>query len=433
MLRLLTRPNIAPSVAILGSLAYPNIDGHMCMNPPLETGGVKAPGTITPQPHMKVIEMRYIPNICRCGMDFVPLVANPPVDREFIVPSIQSGDTVIHALPGILPQVNEKDVLGIFANGSFLYRQRPTHRLPPGAVPLMPYISGCPLVPFGPINFTSNYRQYNEIAKKFTESGGECVAKSSEGRDLFKFEFGDGEKIILLTAGVHGNEYLAVMVGVHLALNPPKVPSDMKLVILPVLNPDGYHRGMNKKRDDDFLLGREVPSSGIDIAHNFPTNWCRGTVYGNSPLETKEAQFVSDFVLHNKENITLHIDIHAYMSSVIHGWGIPLLCDPESEELAENLVSHLGTAYSHVPFDSWDVTSMKSVLMNYGKIEDIGSMKGWIKKTTGARSLVIELPPPYSIKGTIENPTTGYFPDPAAIKEVGDDLKGALSLLFHDL
>lgn len=91
------------------------------------------------------------------------------------------------------------------------------------------------------------------------------VGKSVEGREIVAVEVGKGERTVLLVGGFHGTE----VGGVHLMYrfaqllhaNPPQW-LDAKVVIVPVLNPDG------------LIRGQRTNANGVDINRNFPTeNW----------------------------------------------------------------------------------------------------------------------------------------------------------------
>jgi hypothetical protein len=72
----------------------------------------------------------------------------------------------------------------------------------------------------------------------------EIIGYSVEGRPLQVYTFGSGEQERMIVAGIHGGDEwntvtLANQLIVHLNQNPEGVPKDVKLYILPNLNPDG--------------------------------------------------------------------------------------------------------------------------------------------------------------------------------------------------
>jgi len=86
--------------------------------------------------------------------------------------------------------------------------------------------------------------------------------RSVEGRPIEVYTFGDGERTILLMAGVHGDEQTGVrIVGSILdRLRTADLSAlNEQIVVMPLCNPDGYEA--NTRRN----------ARGIDINRNFPT------------------------------------------------------------------------------------------------------------------------------------------------------------------
>lgn len=86
--------------------------------------------------------------------------------------------------------------------------------------------------------------------------------RSVEGRPIEVHTFGDGERTILLMAGVHGDEQTGVrIVGSILdrLLDCDLSALSERIVVMPLCNPDGYEA--NTRRN----------ARGIDINRNFPT------------------------------------------------------------------------------------------------------------------------------------------------------------------
>jgi len=83
-----------------------------------------------------------------------------------------------------------------------------------------------------------------------------------EGRPIEVVSFGEGDRTILLMAGVHGDEKSGVAlvrrVLTRLKKCDPGGLSD-RIVLMPLVNPDGY------------AAGTRTNARGIDINRNFPT------------------------------------------------------------------------------------------------------------------------------------------------------------------
>jgi protein MpaA len=96
--------------------------------------------------------------------------------------------------------------------------------------------------------------------------------KSHLGNSLLWAEFGTGSNTTLILGGVHPDEItpipLAFRFAEHLASNPGLVPSDAKVIVAPLINPDGFFRNLTSRTN----------SNGVDLNRNlFTRDW-----YGNA-------------------------------------------------------------------------------------------------------------------------------------------------------
>ncbi len=114
------------------------------------------------------------------------------------------------------------------------------------------------------------------------------VHKSAEGRPIEVLSFGEGERTILLMAGVHGDERNGVeMVGriVERLRSCDRLAG--RIVVMPLVNPDGYEAGTRRN------------ARGIDLNRNFPTEDFVGTEDapgGVEPASEPETRAVLDVV-----------------------------------------------------------------------------------------------------------------------------------------
>jgi len=116
----------------------------------------------------------------------------------------------------------------------------------------------------------------------------QTIGTSLEGRPIQAAEFGTGSEVTLIFAGFHGNEKIGVTVAHALCRELDIHPSFLRgrrVVIVPILNPDGYARG------------RRTNAAGIDLNRNFPTrDWRSHVLHGPSPASEPETCVVMDLV-----------------------------------------------------------------------------------------------------------------------------------------
>ena len=143
---------------------------------------------------------------------------------------------------------------------------------------------------------------------------------SHQGNPLLyqKFGFGNPENkgpVNLFLCGVHGNEPSAVYLCFHLVreilFDHPEVLKSMKLVVAPIVNPDG------------FLANTRVNGRGVDINRNLPTrDWMKSAMHvwkqykkdprkfpGDAPGSETESRFQAFLVQHYQPDKI--ISVHA--------------------------------------------------------------------------------------------------------------------------
>lgn len=175
------------------------------------------------------------------------------------------------------------------------------------------------------------YTEGNQIHERVLQSkvAWQRIGSSEEGRQILNASFGKGEKTTLIIGGFHGDEIrgaeLALRFAEYLSASPELV-STAKVVIVPVLNPDGLVRQTR------------FNAKGIDLNRNFPTsNWtsvARSARYnpgeqpGSEP-ETKLAMALIDTLQPDRI-----VSIHAPLEVVNY--------DGPARALAERMALHNG-------------------------------------------------------------------------------------------
>ncbi len=179
------------------------------------------------------------------------------------------------------------------------------------------------------------------------------IGFSASGRPIEVYTFGQGEKQLMIVAGIHGGyEWntiaLADQLITYINAHPEAIPSDVTLYILRDLNPDGDARS----HDAD---GR-VNARGVDLNRNFPVNWsatwdrsgCYDTTpstSGTAPASEPETRILMRF-------ITLH-KLKALISYHSAALGIFPGGDPW-DEASKRLAQAIGkvTTYPYPPIET---------------------------------------------------------------------------------
>ena len=164
-------------------------------------------------------------------------------------------------------------------------------------------------------------------------SGGKMIftslssGKSVEGNEIeaYKTDF-DADKYLYLMAGTHGDEVEGVYVLKELFswLKSDHSLNDLPIIVVPILNPDGYRSGSR------------VNSHAVDLNRNCPTeNWCAEFKKdknnpGPKPLSEPENVFLDN----------LFKKFHPALILTFHSWKPILNFNGDAEDVAQYLSSY---------------------------------------------------------------------------------------------
>ena len=179
------------------------------------------------------------------------------------------------------------------------------------------------------------------------------IGYSVSGRPLEVYKFGQGERQVMVVAGIHGGyEWNTIALADELILyvneHPEIIPSDVTLFILRNINPDGDARA--------HTVDGRVNDHGVDLNRNFPENWqaewdrdgCwdyTTTTGGSGPGSEPETRAVMNFL--STRRVQALISYHSAALGIFPG-GEPW--DEESIEFAKALSKV--TRYPFPPIDT---------------------------------------------------------------------------------
>jgi hypothetical protein len=237
------------------------------------------------------------------------------------------------------------------------------------------------------------------------------IGHSHEGRPIWGVRISSGDPgckpAFLMTGVTHAREWLTVMNVLYLAdhlvsqegVDP--VVTDLvervEWLIIPVLNPDGYHYTWTTDRY--WRKNRRTPpesrptSWGVDPNRNYSHRWGRpgstsnpnsGTYRGPSPFSEPETSALRDFALANPQ-IRAHNDVHSYGNYILFPWCQLTQKSPDHAEYAA-----LGDAMSQLIEDAdggkWRVGPVSTTLYLVS-----GGSVDWFYTQTDAISFSYEL------------------------------------------
>lgn len=165
------------------------------------------------------------------------------------------------------------------------------------------------------------------LAEARTLGAVEVCGVSTEGREILAVMVGGEGPLVCVTAGLHGLEYIGVQVALEVARRGP-IPG-ARLVVMPVLNPDGYARTW-RDRGAGRVRDLRKNARGVDLNRNFPLPhgaWASrlpfagsmdpdaATYRGQAPLSEAESAAVASWMTVHRPHASANL--HSFMGTVI--------------------------------------------------------------------------------------------------------------------
>lgn len=143
------------------------------------------------------------------------------------------------------------------------------------------------------------------------------LGTSVKNSDITAYHYGTGSKELLFVGGIHGGyEWNTVLLAYelmdYLSANPTVIPANIKVTVIPVLNPDGLnkvvgHTGRFTVSDvptsKEVLVSGRFNANGVDLSRNFDCDWQTKGVWmnqtvsgGNAVFSEKESQAFKGYI-----------------------------------------------------------------------------------------------------------------------------------------
>ncbi len=253
--------------------------------------------------------------------------------------------------------------------------------------------------------------------------------ESFDGRPLRALQISGAAKdapVVLVNGGQHAREWISIAATTCLAdrlvrnADTPRVAAaleQIRFVILPVVNPDGYAHTWATDGDRFWRKNRRPPE-GVDLNRNFPVafggpgasgNPGAGNYHGDAAFSEPEAAAVRDLV-DGLDPLLALVDVHAYGQLVLYPWGFELdpapdddILAPAAQTLADGMGEPWATDYIAIP--------------GAGLYPAAGNIMDWAYGERGAYAYGIELRPDSDAE-----PPFGFVLPPEDIIPVCDEL-----------
>lgn len=177
---------------------------------------------------------------------------------------------------------------------------------------------------FHPVVTQEEQEENTDMENKMEENKNSpelLIGKSVGGKEIKAYRFGTGDTELLFVGGVHGGyswntSLVAYELMDYLKANPSAVPSNVKVTVIPVVNPDGLSKVVNTtgefkasevSTDQAKLVAGRFNGNNVDLNRNFDCDWQASGVWqkktvsgGTSAFSEPESAAVKNYIESNK-------------------------------------------------------------------------------------------------------------------------------------
>ena len=233
----------------------------------------------------------------------------------------------------------------------------------------------------GPSTPTATTTQTNQTPKVVVTDGSSTViGKSVEGRDILAYHYGKGDSELLFVGGTHGGyEWNSALVAYqtmdYLKNNPDVIPANVKVTVIPVLNPDGLNKVVGTTTGN--FTSANVPSSQatqvagrfnankVDLNRNFDCDWKSTSKWQNQTVSGGTEAFSEP----ESQAFKTYIETNSPVAVV--GWyssagGVYASgCNGDISAADKTLTSIYAKASGYPAFETFDSYAINGDMMNW--------------------------------------------------------------------
>lgn len=222
----------------------------------------------------------------------------------------------------------------------------------------------------------------NPLEDKPVDTTKTVIGTSVKKNIITAYHFGEGKDEILFVGGIHGGyEWNTVLVAYqlmdYLKANPNVIPKNIKVTVIPVLNPDGLEKVVGTT---ERFLASDVPSSEkilvsgrfnantVDLNRNFDCDWKSQGVWRTTPVSGGSSAFSEPESLAVKNYIETSKPVAAVVWYSAGGGVFASNCHNGVSPLTTTLTNTFAKASGYKAFQSFDF------------YETTGDMVNWLAK-----------------------------------------------------
>jgi len=200
------------------------------------------------------------------------------------------------------------------------------------------------------------------------------IGTSVQGRDLTAYKFGTGASYVVYVGATHGNEKSSAIILNQwieaLEASPEKIPAGRSIIVIPIINPDGYAAN-TRTNANNVDLNRNFPASNWKTSVVMPDKSTNPTGGGSAPLSEPESAALAQYMLaiHPRLILTYHANA-----------GVVIPNDSGDSDALAHLYDQKSNLY-------YNPNSSTGEIFEY---DTTGAFEDWLHESPNITTLLIE-------------------------------------------
>jgi len=187
------------------------------------------------------------------------------------------------------------------------------------------------------------------------------IGSSANGTNIVAYHFGTGPDEMVLIGGTHGSyspntNELAEEFITYLGANESLVPGNMRVTVIPSVNPDGLAAGGTSGRFN---------SNNVDLNRNFDCDWARTSMWRQQEVSGGTAAFSEPEARAIRDYVTEINAVGAIVWFAAEGKVYPSACGGNPSAASTNLANVFGDAAGYGVDQEFDAYTINGDMVNW--------------------------------------------------------------------
>lgn len=237
------------------------------------------------------------------------------------------------------------------------------------------------------------------------------IGSSVNNIPITAYHFGEGNRELLFVGGIHGGyEWNTVLLAYqlidYLKTNPEVVPKNIKITVIPVLNPDGLKKvvGATEKfsasdipSSESTVISGRFNANNVDLNRNFDCDWSPNGVWQTKKVSGGSKAFSEPESLAMKQYIETSKPTAVVVWYSAGGGVFASSCHNGVSSLTTTLTKKFADASGYTAHQSFDFYETTGDMVNWLAKNNIPAISvlltthsdtEWIKNKTGIEALL---------------------------------------------